>query len=217
MVNAPILRAGVSVAGGVANCAEHALASYNTALAMQPLMTNAISAAGLAVLSDSIAQSAVSPRPPLWDFERSAWMSVWGAVVSGALIYYWLKLLAALFPDARLSFAQLVGKVFVNQLVMSPGLNGGFFAFVIWTRTAPRLRFNAEKRGLLLDKYRQNLVPTIARSCVFWSVVQAINFRVLPPSLMVLFTNAAFVIWTTYLSFVGNKAAAKSAPLAANP
>ena len=139
-MDAPVLRlrGGLSVAG--------CLASYNMALATQPLTTNAVSAAGLAVLSDSIAQSAVSPRAPSWDFERSAWMSVWGAVMSGAIIYYWLKLLGALFPSARTSLAHLVGKVFVNQLVMSPVLNGGFFAFVIWTRTAPRLRLTAVKR-----------------------------------------------------------------------
>ena len=32
---------------------------------------------------------------------------------------------------------ELVGKVFVNQLFMSPGLNGGFFALVTFTRMPP--------------------------------------------------------------------------------
>ena len=192
--------------GGFHPALTAALHGYNSALAAAPLATNAASAASLAVVSDSIAQvSSSSSSAAAWDFERSAWMAVWGALASGVLIFYWLRFLAMLFPQARTSAAQLVGKVFVNQLVMSPGLNGGFFAFVIWTRTAPRLVMTAAKRRLLVDKYRADLVATCARSCAFWSIVQAINFRYLPLQYSVLFTNAAFVIWTTYLSLVGNR------------
>ena len=90
---------------------------------------------------------------------------------------FWLQLLSRLFPNARTSAAQLVSKVFVNQLAMSPGLNGGFFAFVIWTRTAPRMRMNASKWSQLVDKYRRDLLPTIVRSCLFWSVVAVVLTR----------------------------------------
>ena len=196
------LRGGFGLVGG-------AIASYNNALALAPLQTNMASAASLAVLSDSIAQG-LAPRengPAVWDFERSAWMSVWGAIMSGAVIFYWLRFLTWLCPLARTSLSQLGLKVFVNQLVMSPGLNGGFFAFVVWTRTAPRLAFNVAKRQQLMAKYRADLLTTCLRSCYFWSVVQTVNFRVLPPQYGVLFTNAAFVLWTTYLSLVGNRPA----------
>ena len=114
-----------------------------------------------------------------------------------------------LFPHARTSATQLVGKVFINQLVMSPGLNGAFFAFVIWTRTAPKLAMNAAKQQLLRDKYRADLLPTIVRSCLYWSVVQATNFRFLPQQYGVVWTNGAFVIWTTFLCLVGNRAPVK--------
>ena len=200
------LRGGLSLAG----CASSALASYHAALAVAPLATNTASAAGLAVVSDSIAQTLTPSTPTTsWDFERSAWMAVWGAVMSGALIFYWLRFLSLLFPHARTSAAQLVGKVFVNQLVMSPGLNGAFFAFVIWTRTAPKLAMDAAKRRLLRDKFRADLLSTIARSCVFWSVVQTTNFRFLPQQYAVVWTNGAFVIWTTFLSLIGNRAPVK--------
>ena len=194
--------------------ASAAVGAYNSALAAAPLATNTASAAGLAVVSDGIAQTLSRhppsvPTTPAWHFERSAWMAVWGALASGVLIFYWLQFLSSLFPSARTSAAHLIGKVFVNQLVMSPGLNGGFFAFVIWTRTAPRLLMTVAKRRMLIDKYRTDLLATCARSCAFWSVVQAVNFRCLPPQYGVLFTNAAFVIWTTYLSLVGNRTVRK--------
>ena len=192
---------------GLVGSAGSALACYNSALAAAPLTVNVLSAAGLAVVSDGIAQSlSTSSSPSAWDMERSAWMSVWGAAISGALIFYWLQLLNLFFPLAKTSIAQLSGKVCVNQLIMSPGLNGGFFAFVIWTRTAPRLVMNAAKRRMLRDKYRSDLLATCARSCAFWSVVQTINFRCLPLQYGVVFTNMAFVIWTTYLSLIGNRA-----------
>ena len=197
------LRGGLA-AGCVASCVDRALASYGRALASAPLATNAASAASLAVFSDGVAQSATSQQ---WDAERSAWMAVWGSAVTGVLFFFWLQALGALFPRARTSATQLVGKVLVNQLVMSPILNGGFFAFVIWTRTPPRLSVNVAKRRLLLGKCRQDLLPTIRRACAFWSVVQTLNFRLIPVHLGVLFTNAAFVVWTAYLSFVGNRAA----------
>ena len=198
-----------------AGVATSAFESYTGLLATAPLATNCISAACLGMLSDGIAQS-LAPcasdafcdevvAVKTWDFERTAWMSVWGAAVSGGVIFFWLRLLATLFPSARTSTAQLISKVFVNQLVMSPGLNGGFFAFVVWTRTAPRMRMDASKWSQLVDKYRRDLLPTIMRSCLFWSAVQSVNFTIIPPQFGVLWTNAAFVLWTTYLSFVANR------------
>lgn len=204
-----------------------AFESYTGLLATAPLATNCVSAACLGMLSDGIAQS-LTPCVRTWDSERTAGMSVWGAAVSGGVIFFWLQLLSRLFPNARTSTAQLVSKVFVNQLVMSPGLNGGFFAFVILTRTAPRMRMNASKRSQLVEKYRRDLLPTITRSCLFWSVVQGepnltliltfthyspdpspnlegVNFKLIAPQFGVLWTNAAFVLWTTYLSLVANR------------
>ena len=199
------LRGGFDFVGG-----------YNRALQAAPLATNCASAAVLGVISDGIAQRLTMPegdaatssstRTP-WDWERSAWMLVWGASVSGAIIFYWLRFLGALFPGARSSVAQLVGKIFVNQCVMAPGLNGGFFAFVIWTRTAPRLLMTALKRQRLMDKYRADLLKTCVRSTYFWSCAQAVNFRLVPTRYGVLWVNACFVVWTTYLSLVGNRAA----------
>ena len=136
-------------------------------------------------------------------------MAVWGGVMSGAMIYYWLRFLGYLFPLASTSNHQLVSKVFVNQLIMSPGLNAAFFAFVIFTRTAPRCVMNAAKRQLWISKCKRDLLATMARSMCFWSVVQGINFKVLAPQYGVLFPNLAFVIWTTYLSLVGNRGRVK--------
>ena len=171
------------------------LGPYNRALVAAPLLTNTVTAAGLSVLSDGVAQRLESGAA--WNVERGAWQAVWGAVISGAMLFFWFKMLALWFPRARDSVTHLVLKVCVNQIVMSPGLNGGFFAFVMLTRMRPKLQFGAEKRRAYAAKCRQDLLPTCLRSCVFWTLVQTLNFRVLPPELTTVSTNVFFLIWTT--------------------
>tara|TARA_B100000683_G_scaffold158252_1_gene152729 strand:- start:137 stop:451 length:315 start_codon:yes stop_codon:yes gene_type:complete len=79
-----------------------------------------------------------------------------------------------------------------------------FFAFVILTRDKPVLRFNADKRKAYGKKLRADLPATCLRSCVYWSIVQTFNFRLLPPKYTVIATSAAYLVWTVYLSLIAN-------------
>ena len=79
-----------------------------------------------------------------------------------------------------------------------------FFAFVILTRDPPILRLNADKRKAYGKKLRADLPATCLRSCVYWSIVQTFNFRLLPPKYTVIATSAAYLVWTVYLSLVAN-------------
>ena len=187
------------------------LESYTNLLAKAPLRTNMVTAACLAMTSDAVAQrlcvdteAKLDECAPSYDYPRTAWIALWGSVVSGAMLQQWFVLLRWLFPLYKTSNWQLAGKVFVNQLVMSPGLNAGFFAFVILTRDPPVLRFNAEKRREYGRKLRADLPATCLRSCVYWSIVQTFNFRLLPPKYTVIATSAAYLVWTVYLSLVAN-------------
>jgi hypothetical protein len=160
---------------------------YRGALIAAPICTNVISAAGLSLTADGMTQmlerrmsKRVEAPRATWDWGRSAWITVWGASISGYMLFFWFRLLAYLFPQAATSGTQLVLKVALNQVVMSPTLNAGFFSFVIWTRVEPRLRFNGAKRATLLNKLKTDLPQTIRRSCYFWGVAQTINFRFMP-------------------------------------
>ena len=185
------------------------LESYTNLLAKAPLRTNMVTAACLAMTSDCVAQKLCADDGKAeacapYDYPRTAWIALWGSVVSGAMLQQWFVLLRYLFPLYKTSNWQLAGKVFVNQLVMSPGLNAGFFAFVILTRDPPVLRFNADKRREYGRKIRADLPATCLRSCVYWSIVQTFNFRLLPPKYTVIATSAAYLVWTVYLSLVAN-------------
>ena len=97
-------------------------------------------------------------------------------------------------------------KVFVNQMVLSPGINAGFFAFVILTQVPPVARMSGANWSELKAKLKKDLWPTFMQGNLYWSCVQTLNFKVLPASLTVLSTNVAFLIWTAYLCIVANRA-----------
>ena len=106
---------------------------YCTALAKNPIATNCATAAALSVASDAIAQSverrgSTDPTQK-HDTFRSLWMALWGFIMSGLMIHYWFIFLNGLFPVEGLTLVGALKKVMVNQLVMSPGLNGLFFTF----------------------------------------------------------------------------------------
>ena len=154
--------------------------------------------------SDAVAQSLSRDEGRPWDVPRTLWIAVWGSAISGLMLQHWFTFLSWLFPMAVTNNAHLAGKVFVNQLVMSPGLNAGFFTFVIFTRDAPVLRMPRHKRIALASKLRVDLPKTILRSCCFWVCVQPLNFRFLPPRWAVVVSNVAFLVWNTYLSTIGH-------------
>lgn len=116
------------------------LESYTNLLAKAPLRTNMVTAACLAMTSDAVAQrlcvdtEAQLDECAVYDYPRTAWIALWGSVVSGAMLQQWFVLLRYLFPLYKTSNWQLAGKVFVNQLVMSPGLNAG--CSPVWQSTS---------------------------------------------------------------------------------
>ena len=119
------------------------LESYTNLLAKAPLRTNMVTAACLAMTSDCTAQKLCADDGKAeacapYDYPRTAWIALWGSVVSGAMLQQWFVLLRYLFPLYKTSNWQLAGKVFVNQLVMSPGLNAG--CSPVWQSTR---RFHA--------------------------------------------------------------------------
>ena len=182
--------------------------TYSTALISAPLATKASTAAVIAIAADAIAQSLTSNNER-WDWARTRWMIVWGALISGCCNALWFDLLNSIFPPPITTLPQLAKKVAVNQLFMAPFLNTAFFTFVILTRMQPIARMNRDKWSALREKCAADLVPTIMRGNVFWTTCQTVNFKFVPPALMTLSSNFFSLIWTIYLSIVGNRAAAQ--------
>jgi hypothetical protein len=206
--------------------------SYLHSLKTAPLLTNMVTASILSVCSDCVSQSielssfrnkvegttivegpvSVSHQNNNEDnkkkisrgqfsFYRSLCMSVYGAFVLGWFVSQWFQFLNNLIPRDGITIGRVILKVFINQLIMSPFLNSLFFGYVIFTRDFTSTL--TQKYTLLNKKLQVDLLPTIARSCVYWSIVHLYNFLILSTKYQLLYTNSAFLLWTTYLSLVG--------------
>lgn len=181
------------------------LVAYTTTLQKWPLATNIVTASMITVCSDSISQAierfnnrgkAVCVHH---SWKRSLNMAVYGSAVSGAFIFNWFKFLDKLVP-VPLTFPRVCYKIFVNQFFMAPFLSSLFFAWVIFTRETSSFQ---EKQRSLRKKLKSDLLPTIQKACVYWSILHLFNFSIVPKEFQVVYTSFGFLIWTTYLSIVG--------------
>ena len=59
---------------------------------------------------------------------------------------------------------------------------------------------------LSLQEAQKNFVATITVNWIYWSIMQTVNFKLVPEELNVLFINIAGIFWTIYLSFIANSA-----------
>ena len=191
---------------------------YRHALRSRPMLTNMLTASALSVVSDAFAQSMERRKArgsltnelsssliPRHSFYRSSTMAVYGAGVFGWFVSHWFRWLNGLFPLEGMTLQRLLAKIFVNQFFMSPFLNALFFSWVVFTRDY-QSSFK-EKRTTLSHKLANDLLPTIQRSCIYWSFVHLVNFSVIPYKYQLIYTNLGFLFWTIYLSIVGYRQA----------
>lgn len=191
--------------------------SYIRSLNKAPLITNMLTASTLAVCSDCISQNIElsnknnsikltnnldnQKEQIRFSFYRSFCMSLYGAFILGWFVTIWFKFLNHLIPREGITLNKVILKVFINQILMSPFLNSLFFGYVILTRD---FNNNLQQKFILYKKKLSvDLLPTIARSCVYWSIVHLYNFLKLPDKYQLLYTNAAFLLWTIYISLIG--------------
>lgn len=198
--------------------------SYINSLTNAPLTTNIITAGLLSVCSDTVSQNIEmfnknknNNENILKDMNkkekennslkfsvyRSFCMSIYGSFVLGWFVSLWFSFLNSIIPRKDITLSKVLLKVFINQLVMSPFLNGLFFGYVIMTRDFKNTI--KQKLELYKKKISKDLLPTIKRSCVYWSFIHIYNFLILPDKYQLLYTNAAFVLWQTYVSVIGHR------------
>ena len=200
------------------------ISSYQNLLTSKPLLTNMITASVLAVASDSVSQKIerITPKQQInlvqknenkspsngvqqiqlnHSYYRSSTMAIYGALVFGAFVTYWMKILNGWFPLHGMTLQRLLVKIFVNQLFMSPFLNALFFSWVVFTRDFKSSL--VEKLDTLNKKVVNDLVATIKRSCIYWTIVHLFNFSIIPYQYQLLCINLEFFLWTMYLSWVG--------------
>ena len=114
--------------------------------------------------------------------------------------YGWKEFIAV--QDAMLDELASAG-AYVNAVFACPHHAEGVAPYDIADHPARK-----PNPGMLLAA--AELLPTLVRGNAYWTVVQTVNFRFVPPQCMVLFGNLASCVWTTYLCIVANRAAGDS-------
>lgn len=120
----------------------------------------------------------------------------------GPVLHPWYGFVAR--TAARLvpatGFKQTMAMLAIDQAFMPPLLNVYF-----WLST-PLVE------GKSLEEAKQtlasNFYPTLIANYQVWPAVMFLNFRFVPPQLRLLTVNVVSLVWNTYFSWYGHRAAA---------
>eukprot|EP00245_Coleochaete_scutata_P014324 TRINITY_DN6058_c0_g2_i1.p1 TRINITY_DN6058_c0_g2~~TRINITY_DN6058_c0_g2_i1.p1 ORF type:complete len:242 (+),score=31.21 TRINITY_DN6058_c0_g2_i1:129-854(+) len=166
-------------------------------------LTAAVTAGGLALTGDTIAQfvdrwkrrQAMGPccqkKFNMWnhDYIRALRMGSYGFLLYGPGSHVWYQFLDHMLPVK--STQTLLAKVTLNQLVLGPCVCLVVFAWnFAWMG----------KIHELPDKYRNDLLPTLQDGWKFWIPASALNFGVVPLHARVAFMSTCAIFWNFYLS-----------------
>uniref|UniRef100_M4BN28 Uncharacterized protein n=1 Tax=Hyaloperonospora arabidopsidis (strain Emoy2) TaxID=559515 RepID=M4BN28_HYAAE len=133
-----------------------------------------------------------------FDAKRAAIFTVLGGGVISPMLHVWYKLLGALLPGvAPLTIAK---RLALDQLVFAPTFLPVFLSLVM------TLEGHVEQ---IPDKLRADWWPVTKANWVVWVPAQFINFRFVPSSMQVLFSNVLGLLWNAYLSYVSHSGVPK--------
>lgn len=178
------------------------LVAYLRLLQSHPLRTNSASAGCIGAIGDSIAQR-IEARghegADKFDMVRTAQMFAFCFTWMGAPQSIWFGGLARLFPEGT---QYKLGKTLTVHLgLMAPTTNTLFFAYREAMRDEP-INTWASRFSL---RMRREFPTVTARSLLFWTPAQTVNFMLVPLHLRPLYLNSMMVVWTTYLSIAGHR------------
>ena len=176
--------------------------TYLRLLQSHPLRTNSASAGCIGAIGDSIAQR-IEARghdgADKFDMMRTAQMFAFCSTWLGAPQSIWFGFLARLMPEGT---QYKLGKTLTVHLgLMAPTTNTLFFAYREAMRDEP-IDTWASRLSL---RMRLEFPTVTARSLLFWTPAQTVNFMLVPLHLRPLYLNSMMVIWTTYLSIAGHR------------
>jgi hypothetical protein len=132
-----------------------------------------------------------------FDVKRAAIFTLLGGLLISPILHGWYKLLGAKLPGT--STAAVLKRLALDQLGFAPTFLPVFISSVL------TLEGNAQQ---IPDKLRADWWPVTKANWVVWVPAQILNFRFVPGSMQVLFSNVVGLLWNAYLSYVSHKAIA---------
>eukprot|EP01116_Phalansterium_solitarium_P004838 TRINITY_DN15_c8_g1_i1.p1 TRINITY_DN15_c8_g1~~TRINITY_DN15_c8_g1_i1.p1 ORF type:complete len:246 (-),score=9.56 TRINITY_DN15_c8_g1_i1:396-1133(-) len=161
---------------------------FSRATSAWPILTKSLTSGALFFGGDLICQAL--ERVEEIDWKRTGRMTIFGTIALGPFAHFWYRFLDKRFPDT--SGRTILKKVAMDQLLFSPP----FYAAFYLSMSTMEGKSPSESWSHL----RQQFLPTYGADLCVWPIVQAVNFRYVPPRHRVLAVGVVSVFWNAFLS-----------------
>mmetsp|Transcript_26320 Transcript_26320/g.25166 ORF Transcript_26320/g.25166 Transcript_26320/m.25166 type:complete len:225 (+) Transcript_26320:132-806(+) len=169
-------------------------AKYLVLLKEKPMLTKCVTSGVLSCIADIICQiqfpdPSTEKKKQGIDYWRVLKFTGIGTFFVGPTLHYWYGFLSLKFPGSTL--LNTIQRLAVDQLIFAPCFIPTFFAVILILDGKPELIF---------DKIKNEWLSTMKTNFAVWVPAMFINFKFVPPTLQVLFSNFIGFGWNIYLS-----------------
>ncbi|KAG7400485.1 hypothetical protein PHYBOEH_005513 [Phytophthora boehmeriae] len=175
--------------------------SYASLLETHPLRTKIISGGVIAGVGDLSCQLVIEANEGAAkiDFRRAAIFTLLGGVLVSPVLHVWYGFLGSRVPGV--STAAVAKRLALDQLGFAPTFLCVFLSSLL------TLEGEAET---IPDKLGADWWPATKANWGVWVPAQILNFRFVPGSMQVLFSNVVGLAWNMYLSYISHLEVPKS-------
>ncbi|CAH0493822.1 unnamed protein product [Peronospora farinosa] len=167
--------------------------SYASLLETHPLRVKIVTGGVIAGLGDVICQLALENNERYLNVKRVAIFTFVGGVLISPVLHVWYRLLSTRLPG--ISATAIAKRLAMDQLGFAPMFLPIFISSVMTLEG--RMEF-------IPDKLKTDWWPITKANWIVWVPAQLVNFRFVPGSMQVLFSNVMGLFWNAYLSYVSH-------------
>ncbi|CAI5719908.1 unnamed protein product [Peronospora destructor] len=171
--------------------------SYASLLETHPLRVKIVTGGVIAAFGDVICQLALENKRYI-NVKRAAIFTFVGGVLISPVLHVWYRLLSTRLPG--ISATAIAKRLAMDQLGFAPVFLPIFLSSVM------TLEGRMEH---IPDKLKADWWPITKANWIVWVPAQLVNFRFVPGSMQVLFSNVMGLFWNAYLSYASHSAVIK--------
>ncbi|KAF1330492.1 Peroxisomal membrane mpv17 pmp22-like protein, partial [Globisporangium splendens] len=183
------------------NVFKRAWAKYNTLLQTHPVSTKIVTGSAIAAIGDINCQAFLEPDTR-FSVKRVMIFTFLGGVFISPILHVWYGFLGRVVPGT--TNAAIAKRLALDQLGFAPTFLPIFFTVLL------TLEGNVDK---VPEKLKKDWWSAVKTNWGVWVPAQLINFRFVPGSLQVLFSNVVGLFWNSYLSYISHSDAHAPAAL----
>ncbi|EEY61184.1 uncharacterized protein PITG_01436 [Phytophthora infestans T30-4] len=177
--------------------------TYASLLETHPLKTKIVTGGAIAGLGDVGCQLVLEGEDgdAKLDVKRTVIFTFLGGLLISPVLHVWYGFLGSRLPGV--STSAVAKRLALDQLGFAPTFLPIILSSVL------TLEGHAED---IPDKLRADWWPLMKANWVVWVPAQILNFRFVPGSMQVIFSNVVGLLWNSYLSYVSHSQVPKALP-----